>query len=518
MLPSLAWFAGVFLGSPVLAANYYVAQNGSDSNAGTAAAPFRQIRRALAVPGGLQPGDTVYIADGSYLGFTINGLAGTPDAPITLRGTGNGFADTGTNTSGTVVTNTTDRSDNRDVIALFDCEHLVIEGMRINGANRTGIRVQHGRFVTIRRCHISNSGVWGILTGHCPDLRIEDNLCRDSVGEHGIYVGNSADRPLLRRNICHGNSRSGIQINADVNTPDPRGIEIDGIVTGAVIEANLLYNNGGGRPGIAGGGAAINLDGVQDSVIRDNLLYGNIATGIVFYAIDGAEGPRGNLIAHNTVDMPSNGRWALSLQQVSGTNTVRNNILLHRSTSVRGGLMFENAAGVNATVSGHNIVNHLSDDNGNVRRIALADWKGGGSEPTAREPYSRTGTLSTLFVDADARCYLLRADAPALDSALPLAGFVSDYEGTDRGALPDMGCYERAPLALSIHRVGTVPGSGFLLRLRAGFTRFVTLQSSTDLAAWAVLSGQPLARDGTRVAVPVAPTGARAFYRAQWTP
>jgi hypothetical protein len=50
------------------------------------------------------------------------------------------------------------------------------------------------------------------------------------------------------------------------------------------------------------GGAAINLDGVQDSVVRNNLLYDNHATGIVNYMGDGAEGPQGMSILHNTVD------------------------------------------------------------------------------------------------------------------------------------------------------------------------------------------------------------------------
>jgi parallel beta-helix repeat protein len=95
--------------------------------------------------------------------------------------------------------------------------------------------------------------------GHLHRLRgrllLENNECFGSVAEHGIYVSNSGDRPVLRRNRVHDNNASGIQLNADLSAGG------DGIITGALIEANVIYNNG------TGGGAAINLDGVQNSIV-----------------------------------------------------------------------------------------------------------------------------------------------------------------------------------------------------------------------------------------------------------
>ena len=57
-----------------------------------------------------------------------------------------------------------------------------------------------------------------------------------------------------------------------------------GITRGALIEDNVIYDNG------FSGGAAINLDGVQQSRIQNNLLYGNHATGIALFRQDGAAG------------------------------------------------------------------------------------------------------------------------------------------------------------------------------------------------------------------------------------
>ena len=41
----------------------------------------------------------------------------------------------------------------------------------------------------------------------------------------------------------------------------------DGIISNALVENNVIYDNG------LGGGSGINCDGVQDSVIRNNLIY-----------------------------------------------------------------------------------------------------------------------------------------------------------------------------------------------------------------------------------------------------
>lgn len=57
------------------ASDYYVSLSGSDSNVGSSFFPFRQIRRALTAA---VPGDTIFVADGSYLGFDVAGKNGTP--------------------------------------------------------------------------------------------------------------------------------------------------------------------------------------------------------------------------------------------------------------------------------------------------------------------------------------------------------------------------------------------------------------------------------------------------------
>ena len=175
------------------------------------------------------------------------------------------------------------------------------------------------------------NGRWGIFTASPRDLLIEDNETSYSRDEHGIYVSNSGDRVIVRRNHAHHNSSAGIQLNADPaqmgdDPTDPQG---DGIIEDALIEANLIHDNG------AGGGAAINLASVRTSLIRNNVLYGNHATGIAGWDDgDGSNqfGTRDNRIIGNTIVQASDGRFAISLLNGSTGNVVEDNILLHLGT------------------------------------------------------------------------------------------------------------------------------------------------------------------------------------------
>jgi len=62
--------------------NYYVAKTGSDSNAGTEAAPFLTIQKGL--DRATNSGNTVYVSTGDYNEYLVTKASGTPSNPITL--------------------------------------------------------------------------------------------------------------------------------------------------------------------------------------------------------------------------------------------------------------------------------------------------------------------------------------------------------------------------------------------------------------------------------------------------
>jgi parallel beta-helix repeat protein len=484
---SLLVLALLWLLNPIAAnagQTYYVSPTGNDTQPGTQAQPLRQIRKALAK---VKAGDLVLVADGSYLGFDVDTMVGSNTAPLMLQAQG----------TNAVVLPTTDRSDNRDTIFIVDSTYVIIDGFRSFNANRAALRIEGGNHITVRHCVFGNNATWGILTGHSADLLIEKNICYGSVNQHGIYVANSADRPIVRGNRCYANYGCGIHMNADLYTPPG-----DGIITGALIEDNILYDNG------VGGGGAINMDGVQDSVVRNNLLFNNHASGIILFQIDGAEGPRENWIYHNTIDQASNGRWALGLKQTTGTNYVRNNILYNRG-SFRGGLQFGNASDADNTDTDYNVVNLITIDDGDSR-LSLAQWQAQGPDQ-----HSRTGAVAALFVDANRGNYLLGTNSPAVDAAQLLSTMLTDMDGAPRlfGSAPDMGCYEQRPLALQL--VSTNPSS-FRIELSGGAGRSNAIETSTALTNWMPLTS--LTRSNLPLETAITNDGTHRFYRAVCIP
>ena len=113
----------------------------------------------------------------------------------------------------------------------------------------------------------------------------------------------------------------------------------DGIISGALVENNIIYNNG------VGGGSGINCDGVINSTIRNNLFYNNHASGISLYCIDGGSASNNNQIYHNTVIVASDGSWALNLKDGSSQNKIYNNILLNNNPS-RGSITTDSITGL----------------------------------------------------------------------------------------------------------------------------------------------------------------------------
>src|SRR5581483_4545268 len=173
-LPALLLMLAFAAAIPAIfaAQTFYVAPTGSDTNSGSQASPLRQIQAAIPK---LHPGDLVLVADGTYLGFDVDGVDGSNGAPITIQSLG----------TNAVVIVTTNRLDNRDTIFINDSAYVSIDGLRSFNANRAALRIEGGDHVTLRNCWFGNNATWGILTGHSPDLLIENNECYGSVTQHG---------------------------------------------------------------------------------------------------------------------------------------------------------------------------------------------------------------------------------------------------------------------------------------------------------------------------------------------
>jgi parallel beta-helix repeat protein len=423
--------AAILVPVRLLAATQYVVDpGGNDMFAGTAAAPWKTLQHAA---NAVHAGDKVTVRAGNYAGFQLT-ASGTAAAPIEFDAQ-----------PGVFITQPIS-AQRPDGINLEGASYAIIDGFNINGMPEAGLRAVTAQFVTLRNNRADSNGKWGILTGFVDDLDIESNVMSNSVQQHGIYVSNSGDRPVVKNNIVFGNHDSGIQLNADLSQGG------DGIITGAVVSGNVIYNNG------AGGGAAFNLDGVQNSLFENNLLYNNHSSGFSLYMIDGAEGSKNNTIINNTVDEASDGRWAMNIQDGSTGNTLGNNILMNENPDH--GAIDISADSLPGLSSDYNAVKSSFTTNGGTV-ISLAQWR----TQTGQDAHSLSTTAATLFQNPAADDRRLLSNAAAVNAGTALNAPATDIDGMPRpvGAAIDIGAYEFAatPSAPDYNHDGIVDAADY---------------------------------------------------------
>ncbi|MFN0108971.1 MAG: right-handed parallel beta-helix repeat-containing protein [Blastocatellia bacterium] len=410
-------------GGGVFAATYYVAANGNNNNPGTAAQPWATLQKAVDA---VAPGDVIIVRAGTYAGCRI-GKSGTANLPITLK------ADSGARPLINSLAST-NRHQSLIEIENFDLRvsYWIVDGFELSGAPRHGVDIRNADYITVQNCYSHNNGSTsvrgdGIFLGFSEHPTLQFNeLSYNS--EHGLYHSNSADYPTIRGNRLHHNANAGIHINGDLSQGG------DGVISFGLIEKNVIWENG------VGGGSGINCDGLSDSIIRNNLLYANKASGISLYAIDAAAGASRNQVLHNTIIQASNGRWCLNIPPSDGVasptgNVAKNNIFIHPGT--RGSVTTYSAA---ALQSDYNIVvNRFSQDDGNTF-ITLAAWQAAG-----QDQHSIVSTPETLFIDAANNNYRLKTGSPALNAGTNVT-VAEDADGVPRpqGSAADIGCYETA--------------------------------------------------------------------------
>jgi hypothetical protein len=230
----------------------------------------------------------------------------------------------------------------------------------------------------------------------------------------------------VRGNQLHDNNFCGLHTNGDASMGG------DGVMSDGLIENNIIYANG------AGGGAAINMDGVTHTLIRNNLLYDNHATGVAIFQQDGAVCSQYNRLLHNTIRVASNGRWAVLVGDPACVgNQIYNNILLNEH-SYRGAINLAN--GVPAGFeSDYNVVISRFTTNDGDSILTLSQWQALGFDA-----HSLVSTPAALFVDPGAAAdYHLLPGSPAIDAGAN-QGVIFDLEGLTRpfGGGFDTGAYE----------------------------------------------------------------------------
>jgi len=405
----------LFLGWNFISAQttYYVSETGNNNSNGLSPqTAFATLQYAADL---VSAGDSVLVLAGNYVGFDIR-TDGNQNSPIVFKAIENNVLIDERN------------STTPDGINIENTSWIIIDGFEVADQPRAGIRAAVSDFIIVRNNYCHNNQRWGIFTGFTDDLTIENNTCSYSTDEHGIYVSNSSDRPIIRNNHSFNNNGCGIHMNGDISQGG------DGIISNAIVEGNVLHDNG------YGGGSAINMDGVQDSKIFNNLIYNNHATGIAMFQIDGGDASKNNKVYNNTIIQPTDGRWDIIAVNGSTGNTLYNNILINHH-SFRGSIAIDAASSV-GFVSDYNVlVNRLSDDDG-YSNMTLSQWHSLGYDV-----HSMVADLENqLFVDNTNGDFHLLQNAQAIDTGtnLVLPTVFEDLDNVTRpqGSGFDIGCYE----------------------------------------------------------------------------
>jgi hypothetical protein len=380
---------------------YYVSPTGSDSNAGTSAAPFQTIQHAANV---VNPGDMVIVRDGTYNNAAVSGV-GSKLIVMSRGGTvANHVVFTaehkwGAKIDGLNNTSATgwEFSANYIEVRNFECEGFSDTCMEnYNGGSSSG-----GQFISITGNNIHDVGRYCTTT---------------TTGRDGIFISN--DNVTIEGNQIHdigrgapGEVLSGVTCVDSVNTlhyqNNDHGIYVDGAFTSAnnlTIKNNVFYRDERGWSIQVYPAAVNNLRILNNTFLCPNPYRNGHIT---------LSAPITNSAIENNIS------WEPTTGFLDYSNTTG-----YSNLSAANNLTYQGTVGAGTAPGGITLTGNL--DNINPRLV---------SAPSC--------TVDAASIP-DAH---LQLGSPAIDMGLTLLDVPIDYDGTARpqGIRFDLGAFEYHP-------------------------------------------------------------------------
>ncbi len=207
----------LLVGHPLAAAEFFVSPTGTDGGNGSQKSPW-SLAKALSHPGGVKPGDTIWLRGGTYTGNFTSHLKGTARAPIVVRQYPGERATLDGNVNPAV------RGDGKPVLAVQDGAFTWFWGFEVMNSNperSNPVSGSHpidargyGIFITAAGTKIINVVVHdtgqGISCGPAAkDVELYGNIiyfngwtAPDRGHGHGIYVQNyEGGSKLIKHNV-----------------------------------------------------------------------------------------------------------------------------------------------------------------------------------------------------------------------------------------------------------------------------------------------------------------------------
>jgi hypothetical protein len=416
-------------------ATYFVAPTGNDDAPGTKVQPWLTLQHAA---DSVSPGDAVNVGPGSYAGFEIT-KGGTATARVTFHAEPGAVIDRPTSAHGNPLCGIT--CTNTDGGSSVRREYYTIEGFTIRPLADgpgwyAGIRTRgfpkdkggdwaYGIVVRNITCAMRSADTMGLFSSFTDGLLTENNEIYGPVKDTLIYVSNSARNYITRGNYVHDAPKGlGLHNNGDISISAP------GLNLHAVIENNVIANVNTG----------ISCDGVQDSVIRNNVVYGISGKGISLYAVNSADGCRRDVVVNNTIHVMAAGQVPLRIGDKCGENVIFNNIFFK---DAGGGHQWWGEFNRDSLAKTSFDCNLVTDQLGVEGKIEMSQWQKDGND----ENSVVAADLAAVIVNASAGDYHLKAGSPAI--GVGIAEFAgaeapeTDIKGTARpqGSRVDIGAY-----------------------------------------------------------------------------
>jgi len=342
-------------------ADFYVSTQGSDSNPGTTAQPFRTITRAYSLAA---PGVMIHVLPGVYTDYTKGwglhlGASGTAASPIVLR----------SEVIGGAVIDGQNASDRNEGIYL-DGSYNIVDGFEIRGGPNGGISIWgNGNQILNNEIHHNGNPASTSTNG-------KDGVYSNQGTRDNIYLANSIhDNGRTGSNLDHGLYLCGaneIVLNNVLVRNAATGLQIAGYTT---VSNMKVYNNVVAFNGTSGVILWLALSGVD---IRNNIIYQNGSLGINSWDAHGS----GVVIDHNLLFGNGSGNYNFinggsDYSYTLGT-TISSAPLFVNSTSA--GFDPHLGAGSPAINAGVNLSSFFNTDKDGVARSASGAWDLGAYE------------------------------------------------------------------------------------------------------------------------------------------
>ena len=474
------------------AAEWYVATTGNDAGSGAITAPLRTITKAASLARG---GDVINVRGGVYNEVVKISSKGTSTARIVFQSYPGEKA----------IIDGTGSASGTNLVQLTGSEYVDFSGFEVRNATRIGVCGWGGRGVRILNNDIHHSTRGGIYFGYSAwgsvsDVTITGNSVHENVLENQYHTMSGGwaqaiglqytDGVQVVGNRIFSNDGEGIAfIQSDNGLA--RGNEVaDNFSVGiyldnaqyTTVDANLIYSSGDSRyyrngypaAGIGSANETYSTSNPLTNLTITNNIIVDTRWGIYYGAYESGGGLKNSTIANNTLYKAATAMVWLEADSHAG-NVIQSNIFYQSGGGV---MLLGTAAGTTFRAN---------------------NWYGG-------TPGAASGAGDVIadprLINAGGRAaadYKLTESSPDLRSGLDLAAITTDYFGTPRVGLFDIGAhqYSGAITPLPDTEAPTAP-SGFQVTPSASSARLdLSWSASTDNVG---VTGYKVLRNGALVA------------------